>query len=103
VVRRVKGELVQAVGPHMARQLADLEHDEAQLRGVVVQMTEMKAQLPQSDFSKAIADRSEVGPDNAHVVSRRDLQRSARSELEEFQDAHLPIETVEDETEPEVF
>jgi len=100
VVRRVKLELVQAAGPHVARQLADLEHDEAQLRGVVVRMNEVQSQLPQSDFTKSIA----TGDDSAEFVTRREMQPIALKKLEEFQAAHLPPPSSDDdEKEPEII
>lgn len=102
VVRRVKLELVQAAGPHVAKQLADLEHDEAQLRGVVVRMNEVQHQLPQSEFTKSIA----TGDDSAEFVTRREQQPKALSKLEEFQQAHSVIPSEVDgslEEEPEVF
>jgi hypothetical protein len=100
VVRRVKSELVQAAGPAIARHLADLEHEEEQLRGVVVHMNLDRPQMPQSEFTKSIA----VGPDSSKVVSRREQQSPAISKLEAFQAAHAVEDaTADEETEPEVF
>jgi hypothetical protein len=103
VVRRAKLELVQAAGPHVARQLADLEHDEAQLRGVVVRMNEVQSQLPQSEFTKSIA----TGDDSAAFVTRREQQPKALSKLEAFQAAHAAssssASSESDDTEPEIF
>jgi hypothetical protein len=101
VVRRAKLELVQAAGPTIARQLADLEHDESQLRGVVVHMNLDRPQLPQSEFTRSVA----VGADSAQFVNRRDQQPRALTDLEKFQQTHA-IRDGDDEApeqEPEIF
>jgi hypothetical protein len=100
VVRRVKAELVQAAGPAIARHLAALEHDEEQLRGVVVHMNLDRPQMPQSEFTKTIT----VGADSAQCVTRREQQSPARSKLEAFQAAHA-AETAApaDDEEPQIF
>jgi hypothetical protein len=102
VVRRVKLDLVQAAGPHIVRQLADLEHDEAQLKGVVARMDLNRPQLPQSDFTKSI----DVGAESAEFVTRREQQPKAVSKLEAFQAEHICIEDPmpdRDDGDPEVF
>jgi hypothetical protein len=102
VVRRVKLEIVQAAGPHVARELADLEHDEAQLRGVVVRFNEVQNQLPQSDFTKSLT----IGEDSACIVSRREQQPRALTDLEKFQQAHAVEDggdDAESEEDPEIF
>lgn len=100
VVRRVKLELVQAAGPTLARQLADLELDETQLRGVITRMDLERPQLPQSDFTRSVT----VGVESASFVSRREQQPSALTALEAFQDAHVVQDVDEDENrEPEIF
>ena len=100
VVRRMKLELVQAAGPAVVRQLADLDHDEAQLRGVIARMDLDRPQLPQSDFTKSVA----VGAESAEFVTRREQQRPALTKLEAFQQAHIHHEGHEEhEGEPEVF
>jgi hypothetical protein len=100
-VRRTKLELVQAAGPIVARQLADLEQDEAQLRGVVVRMNLNQPQLPQSEFGKSIT----LGNNNRQVLKRRYQQPRALTDLEKFQQAHaLLVEESEiAEEEPEIF
>lgn len=99
VVRRAKLELIQAAGPTIARQLADLEHDESQLRGVVVHMNLDRPQLSQSDFTKSVA----VGNESAQFITRRELREA--NKFEALQAAHLPAPSgnPEEETDPEVF
>jgi hypothetical protein len=105
VVRRIKGELVQVVGKSrdFQKQLEDLDHDEAQLKGVVIHAMDLnRPQLPQSDFTKSVI----VGVDSAQFISRADQQPRALNELEEFQAKHstdleaLPDTDAED---PEIF
>jgi len=102
VVRRAKLELVQAAGPNIARQLADLEHDESQLRGVVVHMNLDRPQLPQSEFTRSVAV---VGADSAQFVNRRDQQPRALTDLEKFQQTHALGNSDDEapEQEPEIF
>jgi hypothetical protein len=100
VVRRMKLELVQAAGPSVLRQLADLEEDEAQLRGVIARMDLERPQLPQSDFTRSVA----VGAESAEFVTRREQQRPALSKLEAFQAAHAnPTTDSTDDMDPEIF
>lgn len=99
VVRRMKLELVQAAGPSVVKQLADLDHDETQLRGVIARMDLDRPQLPQSDFTKSVA----VGAESAEFVTRKELQEG--NKFEALQAAHLPDSTAEnaEDAEPEVF
>jgi len=102
VVRRVKLEVLQAAGPHIVRQLADLEHDEAQLRGVIARMDLARPQLPQSEFTKSVA----VGSESAEFVTRREQQPKALSKLEAFQQQHADncrASVSDAEEDPEVF
>jgi len=102
VVRRAKLELVQAAGPHIARQLADLEHDEAQLQGVIVRMDLERPQMSQSEFTKSVI----VGTDSSQFISRREQQPRALTDLEKFQAEHAAdssSEAAAEEEEPELF
>lgn len=99
--RRTKLELVQAAGPQMARLLRDVEHDEARLKGVVVNMDLSRAQMAESQLSRDIR----AGAEDAIVaaaVRANDTRAGARDEAAEelarFQAAHAahPTATEDD-------
>jgi hypothetical protein len=97
VLRRIKTELVQAAGPRIARQLADLADDESRLAGVVSQLQLDRAQM---ENPSALFDAMREGP-----ATRREAVDPAARRLAEFQQAALAGAPAapEADQEPEVF